>query len=655
MSEDPVSILLVDDTPANLTAMEAVLGDLGLDLVKATSGEDALRLLDDREFAAALLDVRMPGLSGFDTARLLRGRARSRHTPVIFLTATPDDETEAIAAYQLGAVDYLVKPLVPAVVRAKVSALADLYREKDRARREADQLRLLIHGTTDYAIFMLDPGGRVVTWNPGAGRLKGYTAEEIIGRHFSTFYPEEAVARGWPEEELRRATADGRFEDEGWRVRRDGTTFWANVVITALRDPDGTLRGFYKVTRDLSERREREEQLRRMRDELERRVEERTAELAASNAALREADRRKDQFMAVLAHELRNPLAPIQNALRVLQLRKDETTVDQVRQMLGRQVGQLTHLVDDLLETTRVTAGKITLRTERLDLAQLARVAAGDEADAFRVAGVDLAADTPDTPVWVSGDWTRLTQVLGNLLTNARKFTDPGGRVTMSVGVDGATARLVVRDTGVGIPADLLPRLFTPFMQADQGLDRGKGGLGLGLAVVKHLVELHKGTVRVESEGPGRGATFTVDLARADEPTPVTGVPAPPASPAPHPRKLRVLIVEDNRDSAESLRMALELGGCCEVAVAHTGPDGVAAAKTFRPQVVLCDIGLPGFSGFEVARRIRAEANGSVVLVALTGYGRDEDREQARSAGFNRHFTKPVDFAELEAVIGAVA
>jgi PAS domain S-box-containing protein len=649
-----VSVLLVDDTPANLLALEALLSGLGLDLVRAASGAEALRLVAAREFAVVLLDVRMPGLGGFETARLIRGRERWRHTPIIFLAAQDADPAEAVEAYKLGAIDYLVKPLVPEVVRAKVAGFADVFAEKERARRQADQLRMLVQGTKDYAIFMLDPAGRVATWNEGAARIKGYRAEDIIGRHFSAFYPQDSIDRGWPDEELRRAAADGRFEDEGWRVRKDGSRFWANVVITALRDGAGMLQGFSKVTRDLTERKRAEDALRRAHDELEAKVAERTAALTAANAALREADRRKDEYLAVLAHELRNPLAPIRTALQVLRLRTDAATVEQVRAMLGRQVGHLTRLVDDLLEAARVAAGKVVLRRERLDLGQLARVVTNDHADTFREAGVDLSVAAPDTPVWVSGDWTRLTQVLGNLLHNAAKFTDRGGRVTVGVRGTGERAALSVRDTGAGIPPEALPRLFTPFGQAEQGLDRSRGGLGLGLAVVKRLVELHGGTVRAESEGAGRGAVFTVELPQAAEPEAVSGEARGPGRAA-GARKLRVLIVEDNRDAADTLRVALELGGCCEVSVAYTGPDGVEAAKAFRPQLVLCDIGLPGFSGFEVARRIRAEATGAVVLVALTGYGRDADRERARAAGFDRHFTKPVDFSELEAVITAVA
>ncbi|MBO0701065.1 MAG: response regulator, partial [Zavarzinella sp.] len=520
---EPVpDVLLVDDDPGSLLALEAVLAGLGVNLVRAMSGEEALALLEGRGFAAALIDVWMPGLDGFETVRRLRARESGRATPVIFVTGRDADPAEAVAAYKLGAVDYLLKPIIPEVLRAKVAGLAGLYVEKERARRDADQLRLLVQGTTDYGIFMLDPYGRVVTWNTGAERINGYRAEEIIGRHFSTFYPQEAVDRGWPDEELRRATAAGRFEDEGWRVRKDGSRFWANVIITALPDETGRLRGFSKLTRDLTERREREEALRRLRDELEVRVRERTAELAAANEALRERDRRKDEFMAMLAHELRNPLAPISNALHVLQINKDEGTVERVRQLLDRQLGQLSHLVGDLLEASRVTTGRIVLRRQLIDLAQFARIAANDAGDTLRAAGIELAVEAPDTPVWVSADWTRLTQALGNLLHNAGKFTDPGGRVTVTVGTTSETASLVIRDTGAGIPADVLPRLFSAFAQGNQGLDRSRGGLGLGLALVKGLVELHGGRVRAESEGASRGATFIIELPRAAEPAPLT-------------------------------------------------------------------------------------------------------------------------------------
>ncbi len=266
-------ILLVDDTPANLVPLREILEDPRCDLVEVYSGEEALRRLKAQEFAAVLLDVRMPGLSGFDTAKLIRADERSRHTPIIFLTADDIDRAEAEAGYALGAVEFFMKPLSPVVVRAKVLGFVTLFQQKERARREAEQLRLIVQGTTDYAIFMLDPQGRVITWNVGAERMKGYRPDEIIGRHFSKFYPQDVIDRGWPEHELKVATAEGRFEDEGWRLRKDGSRFWANVIITALRDERGQLRGFSKVTRDLTERRQAEESLRRSEERFRHMVE----------------------------------------------------------------------------------------------------------------------------------------------------------------------------------------------------------------------------------------------------------------------------------------------------------------------------------------------------------------------------------------------
>src|SRR5262245_53902944 len=256
------SILLVDDTPVNLVSLRAILEDLGYDLVEARSGAEALEQVRSREFAVILLDPRMPGISGFDAAKALRAQERTRHTPIIFLTAEDIDREQMEEGYALGAVDFLVKPLSPIAVQAKVRGLVDRFQEKQRAKRESEQLRLLVQGTTDYAIFMLDPQGRVATWNTGAERLKGYVAAEIIGQHFSRFYPQDAIDRGWPDYELKVAQAAGRFEDEGWRLRKDGSRFWANVIITALRDEHGHLRGFLKVTRDLTTRKQAEEALR---------------------------------------------------------------------------------------------------------------------------------------------------------------------------------------------------------------------------------------------------------------------------------------------------------------------------------------------------------------------------------------------------------
>jgi PAS domain S-box-containing protein len=507
-----------------------------------------------------------------------------------------------------------------------------LHQSEEQLRQSEERYRLLVENVKDYAIFMLDPTGHILTWNVGAERLKRYTAADIIGRHFSIFYTQEAKDRQWPEEELRRAVAEGRLEDEGWRVRKDGTMFWANVVITPLYDGGGQLRGFAKVTRDLTERKAAEEQAR---------------QLARAEAARFEAEaaaRQKDEYLAMLAHELRNPLAPVLTTVATLRIGGNDPRVRaDGLDRIERQARHLGRLVNDLLEASRVARGIVTLRPERVDLAALARAVVGDQRPAFDRAGIATVADTPDTPVWVHADPTRMTQVLSNLLDNALKFCNPGGRLTVRVVADPASGRafLSVIDTGLGVAADILPLLFQPFFQADRTLERGRGGLGLGLSVVKGLVELHGGTVEATSGGPGQGTEITLRLPLEAEPSALTTVP--PAVPSPTTRNLRVLVIEDHPDAAESLRQLLEVLGH-QVRVATTGTGGVLMARQWLPDVVVSDIGLPELDGYAVARQLRQDpVTSKARLVALTGYGSDEDVRRATEAGFDTHLTKPAE------------
>ncbi len=418
---------------------------------------------------------------------------------------------------------------------------------------------------------------------------------------------------------------------------------------------------------EVEQRRRAEESLRQLQADLERRVQERTTALAASNEALqaeiaerkrgeellRDADRRKDDFLSMLAHELRNPLAPVLNGLHVLRLsQSDGQALEKARTMMERQVQHLSRIVDDLLQVSRIKRGKLVVRPERLDLARLVRDTAEDHRHAFEQAGLGLELDVPEVPVWVQGDPTRLAQVLSNLLQNAVKFTDRGGRVIVRVGVEeaGRRAVLTVRDTGAGIEPDMLPRLFVAFAQADRSLERSKGGLGLGLALVKGLVELHGGEVHAASEGPGSGAEFTVRLPRQPEPPALTAMPAAPGRAQ---KKLRILVVEDNQDAADSLKMLLELFGY-DVAVAYSGPAGVKTAEDWQPDVVLCDIGLPGMNGYEVAGALRRNpVTAKARMIAVTGYGADEDRRRSKEASFDAHLTKPADPAALQELVAS--
>ncbi|HEY1376487.1 MAG TPA: PAS domain S-box protein [Gemmataceae bacterium] len=1359
-SEPAANVLLVDDNPANLLSLRAIIDDLGQNLVQAGSGEEALRQVRSDEFAVILLDVLMPGLGGFETAKEIRSQERSRHTPIIFLTAGDIDRSQMEEGYRLGAVDFLGKPLLPAAVRGKVRGFVELFQDKQRGRREAEQLRLLVHGTADYAIFMLDPEGRIASWNPAAERIKGYKAEEIIGQHFSQFYPQEAIDRGWPAHELKVAQAEGRFEDEGWRLRKDGSRFWANVVITALRDDQGRLRGFSKVTRDLTARKQAEENLRRSEerfrllveggkdyaifmldpqghvatwnpgaerikgytageiigqhfskfypqealdrgwpahelqvataegrfedegwrvrkdgsqfwanviitalkdergnllgfskitrdltvrkqaeenarrlaeetaarqaahDERERlrvtlasigdavistddrgRVEflnpvaerltgwanaeaagqpldavfrivnedsrqpvenpatralregvvvglanhtaliardggerpiddsaapirdaggrvvggvlvfrdiserrraerQRNARLAVTHAlseaatvekgaggvlravcenlgwdvglfwtvqgqaemlscrqfwhrpgvpveeferascsrtfakgeglpgrawatgepawildiahdtnfprlapavghglrsafacpvivgeqtlgvieffirrirepdpgllemmntvagqvgqfierheaedrlrrsereladffenateglhwvgpdgtilranraeldllgytaeeyvghkiaefhadegviadilrrlqageelhnyearlrckdgslrhvlinsnvmrrdgqfahtrcftrdvtgrkrneavlagqkcvlellvqgaplpdvldalcevvegqrrdgliatvllldedgqrlrsvagrrapadyaravdglrigpcvgscgtaayrgepvvvadiatdplwavapdlrdlalghglracwstpilssqgkvlgtfavycstfrrpsademrlvdilartagvaverrraeeALKDADRRKDEFLATLAHELRNPLAPMRNALQVIQLAGgDVAAVGQAREMMERQMRHMVRLVDDLLDVSRITRGKLELRKQRVDLAAVVRTAVETSRPLVEAAGHHLTITLPPQPVFVDGDPVRLAQVFANLLNNAAKYTDRGGSIRLTAERQGSDAVVSVRDSGLGIPREMLGKVFELFTQVDSTLEKAQGGLGIGLTLVRRLAEMHGGSVEAHSEGLGKGSEFTVrlpalfvaparDERAAEENTPSS--------------RRRILVVDDNRDSAISLGMMLQLMGN-EVRTAHDGLEAVQAAEVFRPDVVLLDIGLPKLNGYEAARRIRDEAWGrDMVLIAVTGWGQEEDKRRSKEAGFNFHMVKPVEPAALEKLLGGL-
>jgi signal transduction histidine kinase len=371
----------------------------------------------------------------------------------------------------------------------------------------------------------------------------------------------------------------------------------------------------------------------------------------AAEEALREASRRKDEFLNMLSHELRNPLAPIRNSLYILERAGlNEAAARRAREVASRQVAHLTRLVDDLLDITRIARGKIELRRTHLDLAALVRRTCDDHRGLMEEHGIDLEAGTPAEPVWVNGDETRLVQVLGNLLHNAAKFTPAGGSVLASVTATGDSAIMHVRDTGTGIEPTLLDTVFEPFTQAEQALARSQGGLGLGLALVKGMVDAHGGSVSVTSAGQGRGAEFRIELPLVRIAAVAAAPPEPPTERAT--RRRRVLVVDDNLDSAETLAELVALFGH-EPDVAHDGPSALAKARATRPDVVLCDIGLPGFSGYEVARQLRAGGldSDSMKLIAVSGYVQPEDLARAAEAGFDAHVAKPLDPDEIETLL----
>lgn len=419
------------------------------------------------------------------------------------------------------------------------AALHRQHQAEDSLRASREAFDQLVAGVRDYAIFLLDPQGRVATWNAGAERIKGYHASDIIGQHFSKFYTEDAIARGWPEEELRRATADGRFEDEGWRIRKDGSQFWANVIITALTNENGSPRGFLKITRDLTDRRRADEELRSAHADLERRVEARTAELVAANEALvnenrerrrlaeelqqrvaelRELDENRNHFLAMLAHELRNPLAPISNALQFFKLSGPASgDAAALRAIIERQLAHMTRLIDDLLDVSRVTRNHLALQCEPIDFTAVVQQAIEASRPDIERRQHHLALSLLDGPLMVNGDAVRLSQAITNLLNNAAKFTPRGGQISLRTDLEGTHVVTRIRDNGRGIPPDKREKIFEPFVQLDQSLERTESGLGIGLSLVRRIVELHDGTITAASAGLGHGSEFTLRLPLIEE------------------------------------------------------------------------------------------------------------------------------------------
>jgi signal transduction histidine kinase/DNA-binding response OmpR family regulator len=699
-SDDKVNILVVDDLPEKLLVMETILGELGETVVTARSGEEALRLVLQYEFAVILLDVNMPGMDGFETAAFIRGRKKSAHTPIIFITAFAD-EVHTTQGYSLGAVDYIFSPVVPEVLRTKVKVFVELSRMTQQVKRQAEERVALareqglraaaeearrrseflarastvLANSLDHEATVRGLLGVVV---PHLGDLAAVTVVREPGGAWHSelawvFPPDPQVhtaalaAEQGPDDAMRAAvervlaSAKAEVLDElsvpypppgCGGGPGPGPEFRLRTAVVVPLLARGRTLGALALAMSCSGRRYTPDDISLAEDLAGR------AAIALDNARLyqniQEGDRRKDEFLAMLAHELRNPLAPIRNAVQVLRLTGlHEPLLVQAREMIDRQVTHMTRLIDDLLDMSRLSRGKILLRKERLDLVPLVRATVGDYRSVLEATGLGLEEHLPEGPLWTYGDPTRLAQVVGNALHNANKFTDAGGKVTVELAGEpgGRDALIRIRDTGVGMEPEVLARVFEAFSQADRSLDRSRGGLGLGLALVRGLVGLHGGEVRVASDGPGQGTELTIRLP--------LGAPqhTPRVVPAPHrPTGLsrRVLVIEDNPDSAESMRLLLTLSGH-QVEVAPTGVAGMERAREFRPEVVLCDIGLPGgMDGYAVARAMRQDPElAPAFLIASTGYGQAEDQRRCREAGFDAHLTKPVDLPELQRLLAS--
>jgi PAS domain S-box-containing protein len=531
-------------------------------------------------------------------------------------------------------------------------------REHEQSLRQSEErFRLLVEGVREYAIFMLNENGEVATWNAGAERIKGYTADEIIGQHFSRFYPDDAIRSGWPEHELQVATAKGRFSEEGWRLRKDGSRFWAHVTITALRDEEGRLRGFAKLTRDLTELRGNESMQHRSAGDEQMLSAERAARMEAQRAV-----RMKDEFLATLSHELRTPLHAILGWVQVLRTSAPAPSKEDVHktmEVIERNAKAQVQLIDDLLDLNRILGGQVRLDLQRVALIDVIGAAVDSARPTADAKGVRIETILDARRGVVSGDPARLQQVVWNLLTNAIKFTPRGGKIQVLLERVNSHVEITVSDTGVGISEEFLPRVFDRFSQRDSSAGRRHGGLGLGLAISKQLVELHGGTISAKSAGEGKGASFIVRLplvlvqdAAVHEAGSLSEVDQMDNVAVPELDKIVVLAVDDEADARDLIRRVLENHGA-RVATASSAEEALASLRVTVPDVLISDIGMPDVDGYHLMRTIRAsEPKGQhIPALALTAFARSEDRKRAMLAGYDAHLAKPFDLAEFLLVV----
>ncbi len=676
--EDPINILIVDDEPKNLMVLESILENPAYRLVRAESADSALLALVEQEFALIIMDIRLPDMSGFELTKLIKDRRKTASIPIIFLTAYYNEDQDVLEGYDTGAVDYLRKPVNQNVLRSKVAIFAEMHRssrelgianralltevterrhaqtqlrelnetlerrvaertaeltERARVERVArEQLRAseefnrsLMESTVD-CVKVLDLDGRLLHINgPGVALFELDDASEVVGKFWADMWPLPAQHTVTSSLDIARAGGVGSFTE--MLPTAKGTVKWWNVSVSPVRDfSTGEVNRLLAVTRDVTAARQIEQ-------------------------ALRESDLKKDRFIATLAHELRNPLAPISNAVNVMRgVDAMDAQLAWCRDVIERQVAQMAHLLEDLLDVSRITQTKLVLRRTTLNVKEIMERAIEIASPLINDAGQTFTVTFPNDALYVSGDLTRLAQVLSNLLINASKYTAARGTVTLSAQRDGEEAVLTVTDSGIGIAPENLPRIFEMFGQVEQDVLHSKGGLGVGLSLAKGLAELHGGRLLARSDGPGQGSEFAVRLPLTIKDL-VADTKQNNATAARACAHCRVLVADDSRDSADSLGLLLEAMGN-EVRVAYTGEETVRLAEEFRPDIAFVDLGMPAVDGYEVCRRIRSHPWGkSMMIVAQTGWGQDEDRKQTTAAGFDFHLVKPVDHESVVRLI----
>ena len=664
MDAPPARILMVDDHAPNLLALAAILDPLGQDLVQANSGEEALRQLLESDFALILMDVQMPGIDGIQTAKLIKERPRNRHIPIIFLTAIHKDPAYIFRGYKEGAVDYLLKPFDPEILRAKVSVFVDLWRKNELLRRQQAMLRarermevekrgeLRFRALTDsmpQCVWAARRDGEIYycnrVWREYAGEDAGMTffdaipAEELDDARRSY---QSAIAAGEPLERQQRLR------------RKDGVWRWHLCRMVPERDERGRIQGWISTATDIDEH---------------KRIEETNKALLTSEKHARKqaeiANRTKDEFLATVSHELRTPLNAILGWTRMLRTGAVEPkALGRVLETIERNARAQTQLVEDILDVSRIIAGKLRVNIQKIDLHAVARAALEAVRPPAEAKGVVLEANFQAGSDEFCGDPDRLQQVIWNLLSNAIKFTPKDGTVELRIDRVNSDMRIMVADTGVGIANASLSHVFDRFWQADSSITRAQGGLGLGLAIVRHLVEVHGGVVRAESEGEGKGARFCVQMpvravAPAPESAPSDAVEAAPTALEPEPiaEKLLVgvdvLVVDDEPDARDLLTAVLARCGA-QVRTASTVDDAIARLRERRPDVLLSDIGLPSEDGYALIRRVR-EIDPAVPAAALTAYASADDQRRALAEGFHAHVPKPVEPARLALLVASLS
>lgn len=685
--DEKVNILMVDDHPENLLALEAILGDLGENLVKAYSGKEALRELLTYDFAVILMDVHMPQMDGFETATLIRQREKLQHTPIIFLTAMDKNDSSVFKGYSVGAVDYIFKPFNPDILRAKVTVFIDLYKKTREVKRQAELLRDInrelgmtnkaigglynqlehkntevrrerdfinaIFETAGSAVMVLDENGVIQRFNRASEEITGYTPEEATGKTIVEllFKGEEAKhARAM----LKKATETEALarEEATWHTK-SGESVRMVTALTTLRNEDGVITNIVATGVDITERQKAEDRIRRMNEELEQRVEQRTSELQKTNEALsrakenaEQANKAKDQFLAVLSHELRTPLTPVLSIVQVLE--EDPSTPQDVRvwiQTIRRNIELEARLIDDLLDITRIANGKIQLNLETVDVHAMVNSVLEICRDDIKQKNIKVTTDLKADYREVRGDSARLQQIFWNLLKNAVKFTPNGGKISLkTVNTDEDHVSLQVKDSGIGIQKDVLGRIFNAFEQGDKDITRQFGGLGLGLAITKALVDAHGGQISAKSDGKDKGSTFEVRLEVAESSGQQNNSNGQSTARAMHKKGAKILLVEDNSDTSKVMKVLLERRGFT-VEIANSVAQAMEAGKTDSFDILISDIGLPDGSGLDIIKALSALR--PVRGIALSGLGMEEDIRKSLDAGFDVHLVKPVNFEHL--------